>query len=82
MAQSPGQSQLAELTPRELQTLAILAEGKPYDDIARDLNISYRTVVTVSYHLKRKLGARTMAELIRTAVRLLPPISETCPRGK
>jgi two-component system, NarL family, invasion response regulator UvrY len=73
MAQTPArQSPLAQLTPRELQTLSLLAEGKPYDRIARELKVSYRTVVNLSYHLKQKLGARTMPELIRTAVRLLP----------
>src|SRR5208283_4051359 len=29
---------LADLTPRELQTLSLLAEGKPYGRIARELN--------------------------------------------
>src|SRR5215831_9414251 len=35
---------LADLTPRELQVLALLAEGKPYDTIARELSVSYKTV--------------------------------------
>jgi two-component system, NarL family, invasion response regulator UvrY len=73
--QNRGLSSLAELTPRELQTLSLLAEGRPYDYIARDLHISYSTTVSVSHQLKRKLGARTLPELIRTAVRLLPPAS-------
>src|SRR5262245_62216919 len=33
---------LAELTPRELQTLSLLAQGKPYGRIADELNVSYR----------------------------------------
>jgi two-component system, NarL family, invasion response regulator UvrY len=32
---------LADLTPRELQTLSLLAEGKPYGRIAEELNVSY-----------------------------------------
>jgi DNA-binding NarL/FixJ family response regulator len=66
------QNPLAELTPRELQTLALLAEGKPYSRIAAELNVSYKTVVNVSSQLKQKLAVRNLPELIRTAVQLLP----------
>ena len=62
---------LADLTPRELQVLALLAEGKPYDTIARELSVSYKTVVNVSSQLKHKLEVRNLPELIRTAVQLL-----------
>jgi DNA-binding NarL/FixJ family response regulator len=62
---------LAELTPRELQTLSLLAKGKPYGDIAQELHVSYKTVVNVSSQLKHKLEARNLPELIRTAVQLL-----------
>jgi two-component system, NarL family, invasion response regulator UvrY len=62
---------LADLTPRELQTLSLLAEGKAYGRIAEELNVSYKTVVNVSSQLKHKLDARTLPELIRTAVQLL-----------
>ena len=64
---------LADLTPRELQVLALLAEGKPYDTIARELGVSYKTVVNVSSQLKHKLKASTLPQLIGTAVRLLAP---------
>jgi two-component system, NarL family, invasion response regulator UvrY len=69
------QDPLAELTPRQLQTLTLLAEGKDYSRIARDLNVGYKTVVKVSSELKRKLSARDLPRLIRTAVRLLAPNS-------
>ena len=73
LAHTPArQNPLAELTPRELQTLSLLAEGKPYGRIAEELNVSYKTVVNVSSQLKQKLDARTLPELIRTAMRLLP----------
>ena len=62
---------LAELTPRELQTLALLAEGKPYGRIAVELNVSYKTVVNVCSQLKQKLNARNLPELIRAAVQLV-----------
>ena len=65
------QSPLAELTPRELQTLALLAEGKPYNRIAEELNVSYKTVVNVSSQLKQKLDAHNLPSLVRAAVQLL-----------
>ena len=64
---------LADLTPRELQVLALLADGKPYDAIARELSVSYKTVVNVSSQLKSKLGASTLPQLVSTAVKLLAP---------
>lgn len=62
---------LADLTPRELQTLGLLAEGKAYGSIAADLNVSYKTVVNTCWQLRQKLEARNLPELVRTAVRLL-----------
>jgi two-component system, NarL family, invasion response regulator UvrY len=62
---------LADLTPRELQTLSLLAEGKPYGRIAEELNISYKTVVNACSQLKQKLNAKNLPELIRVAVQLV-----------
>jgi DNA-binding NarL/FixJ family response regulator len=62
---------LAELTPRELQTLGLLAEGKAYSSIAEHLNVSYKTVVNTCWQLRQKLEARNLPELVRTAVQLL-----------
>ena len=62
---------LADLTPRELQTLSLLAEGKPYGRIAEELNVSYKTVVNACSQLKQKLHAKNLPELIRMAVQRL-----------
>jgi two-component system, NarL family, invasion response regulator UvrY len=62
---------LADMTPRELQTLSLLAEGKPYGCIADELGVSYKTIVNVSFRLKKKLDARNLLELIHVAVQLL-----------
>ena len=62
---------LADLTPRELETLTLLAQGKPYGQIAEELNVSYKTVVNMSSQLKQKLDARNLPDLIRLAVQLL-----------
>jgi two-component system, NarL family, invasion response regulator UvrY len=62
---------LADLTPRELETLTLLAQGKPYGQIAEELSVSYKTVVNMSSQLKQKLDARNLPDLIRIAVQLL-----------
>ena len=72
---SGGRGPLSDLTPRELQVLALLADGKPYDRIASELNVSYKTVVNVSAQLKQKLQAGNLPELVSTAVKMLAPQS-------
>lgn len=62
---------LAELTPRELEMLRLLAKGKSYSDIARELNVSYKTVANTSSQLKQKLNADTLPALVRASVQLL-----------
>jgi DNA-binding NarL/FixJ family response regulator len=52
--------------------LGLLAQGKPYGGIAHEPNVSYKTVVNISYRLRQKLAARTLPELIRVSVQLLP----------
>ena len=64
-------NKLAELTRRELQTLALVAEGNSYDQIAQDLGVSYKTVANTCSQLKVKLGARTLPELVRMAIEYL-----------
>ncbi|MGB6313533.1 MAG: response regulator transcription factor [Pseudolabrys sp.] len=62
---------LTDLTPRELQTLGLLSEGKTYSSIAAHLNVSYKTVVNICWQLRQKLAVRNLQELVSTAVRLL-----------
>src|SRR5260370_33257561 len=63
---------LADLTPRELQTLSLLAQGKPYGRIADELNVSYKTVVNACSQLKQKLNAKNLPDWTGRAVRLPP----------
>jgi two-component system, NarL family, invasion response regulator UvrY len=63
---------LTDLTPRELQTLGLLADGKSYGRIAEDLGVSYKTVVNTCSLLKQKLDAKNLADLVRLAVLLTP----------
>ena len=69
---SVARNPLADLTPRELQTLGLLAQGKSYGRIAEELSVSYKTVVNVCYQLRQKLDVRTLPELVRLSVQLLP----------
>ena len=46
---------LKRMTVRELQTLALIAEGKPYGVIAVHLHVSYKTVANTCTQLKAKL---------------------------
>jgi two-component system, NarL family, invasion response regulator UvrY len=65
------QKSLGELTPRELETLTLLAAGKSYTSIAEELNVGYKTVVNTASHLKRKLDAHSLPALVRKAAQLL-----------
>jgi DNA-binding NarL/FixJ family response regulator len=65
------QRRFGAMTPRELQALALLAEGHSYAQIADDLGVSYKTVANIGAQLKVKLGARSFPDLIRTAVEYL-----------
>jgi two-component system response regulator FixJ len=56
------------LTPRERDTLARLADGLPNKVIAHELGISPRTVEIHRANLMEKLGCRSLAEAVRTAI--------------
>jgi DNA-binding NarL/FixJ family response regulator len=57
------------LTVREKEVLKLSAEGNSYTEIAGHLSISPRTVETYRNRLMRKLGLRSVSELIRFATR-------------
>jgi DNA-binding CsgD family transcriptional regulator len=69
----------AALNPRESQMLLLLAKGQAYNSIAKELSVSYKTVVNTCSHLRRKLNATNLAELIHAAVRLFPAESQELP---
>ena len=58
-----------QLTPRELATLTLLADGKANKEIASELDISDRTVKTHLAHLFEKLGATSRTEAVKVATR-------------
>ncbi|GAB4068492.1 response regulator transcription factor [Ancylobacter sonchi] len=59
---------LGDVTPRELQMLALLADGRDYTQIADELGVSYKTVANTCSQLKTKLGAASLPELVRRAI--------------
>ena len=60
----------ATLTAREREILKLVATGESNKLIARHLGISFRTVELHRSHILEKMGARTLAELIRIAILL------------
>ena len=58
-----------QLTPRELATLRLMADGKANKEIANELGISDRTVKTHLGHLFEKLGVASRTEAIKVAMR-------------
>jgi two-component system response regulator NreC len=58
-----------DLTPREHEVLALLAEGKTNEDIADTLTISHHTVARHRENLMSKLGLHSRSDLVRYAIR-------------
>src|SRR5262249_54854226 len=58
-----------QLTPRELSTLQLMADGRANKEIANELGISERTVKTHLGHLFEKLGVTSRTEAIGVATR-------------
>jgi len=59
------------LTAREREVMDLALKGLPSKTIARELDISYRTVEQHRSRLLEKLGVGSMNELLR--LRLEPP---------
>jgi DNA-binding NarL/FixJ family response regulator len=67
-----GANPLGAMNGREIQILTLLADGKSYNEIAYELNVSYKTVANICSQLKLKLGVRKLSDLIRIALTRLP----------
>jgi two-component system nitrate/nitrite response regulator NarL len=63
-------------TKREIEVLEKLAQGLTSKQIAQQLNITFKTVVTHRAHLLNKLDVHNTALLIRRAIALC-----ACPLG-
>lgn len=68
MAGHAGEASRPQLSPRELEVLRLVAEGRSTREIAEKLNRSVKTIETHKQTLKTKLGAETQAQLIRQGI--------------
>jgi DNA-binding NarL/FixJ family response regulator len=57
------------LTPREIEVLQSLADGKSNKEVAYYLKLSTRTVESHRNHIMHKMGFRSFSHLVRFAVR-------------
>ena len=64
-----SEDRYSTLTHREREVLSLVAEGYTNAEIAARLEISSRTVETHRANMMRKLGLRTLAEVIRYVLR-------------
>ena len=62
-------SPLATLTPREMQTMLMIAQGKTNGEISDVMYLSPKTISTFRKHLFEKLGVTSNVELFQVALR-------------
>src|SRR5437764_872814 len=67
--QAADGASVPRLTPREREVIQLLAEGHRNRKIAQKLGISIKTVETHRTTLMRKIGVKSIVELVRYAVR-------------
>ncbi len=69
--EGPGFREFAgnRLTPRELEIVQLLAEGKSSKEVAASLSISIKTADTHRANIMRKLDLHSVTDLVRYAVR-------------
>jgi DNA-binding CsgD family transcriptional regulator len=60
---------LRALSPRELEILRLVAEGKRTAEIAQALGLSVKSVETYRSRLMQKVGIDNIAGLVRFAIR-------------
>lgn len=72
-----GPAPLARLTPRERKVVELVAAGLPNKEIAHRLAISQRTVEGHRARAMRKLGVRTLPELVRLLLATEPGTPQT-----
>jgi two-component system response regulator FixJ len=62
----------ASLTPREREVMALIVDGRANKVIAQDLKLSERTVEIHRSRVMEKMGARSVAQLVKMALALVP----------
>lgn len=62
-------SPVERLSDRELEIFQLLGQGRAPSEIARDLNLSLKTVQAYCARAKEKFGVTSLTELLRAAIR-------------
>jgi DNA-binding NarL/FixJ family response regulator len=65
----PSGSHRSVLTSREKEVLRLVAEGRTVKEIAMELEVSAKTIEAHRANISNKLGARSLADLVRCAIR-------------
>ena len=65
----PSGGHRSVLTEREKEVLRLVAEGRTIKEIAGELEVSAKTVESHRANISNKLGARSLADLVRCAIR-------------
>jgi two-component system response regulator FixJ len=63
---------LQSLTPREREILSLVTRGKPNKVMAGDLGVSQRTVEIHRARVMEKMGAESLAQLVRMVLDFEP----------
>jgi len=66
---SVASSPVERLSDRELEIFQLLGQGRTPSEIARDLNLSLKTVQAYCARAKEKFGVNSLTELLRAAIR-------------
>jgi len=70
------EERLGSLTPREREVLTLVTRGKPNKVMAADLGVSQRTVEIHRARVMEKMGASSLAQLVR----MVMDLDESAPR--
>ena len=60
---------IGSLSNRELQVFEMIGQGIPPGKMAKQLNLSIKTIETHQAHIKKKLGLTSAHELTHRAIR-------------
>jgi len=61
-------ARMAALTPREREVMRLIVAGHSNKEVARQLELSTRTIETHRGHIMEKTGAHSLADLIALAI--------------
>lgn len=64
----PTASPIDRLSDRELEVIEAIGQGIPTREIARNLNVSVKTIESHRAHIKDKIGLKNASELVKFSV--------------